>query len=205
MDKFRSNFATAQSRKVRLLEFWENCLKNLPQDSINEGLTLEIGCGHGHWLVGYAEKHPLEFCIGIDLITKRIEKACAKLEKRTISRIFFLKAEANEFVESIPNGLFLKKIFFLFPDPWPKKRHHKRRLIQPSFLDQLESLCENETELFFRTDHEDYYQWVRSCLSEHPAWDLKMDFEWPFEHESFFQMILPQHESLHAVHSNKSH
>ena len=202
MDKFRNNFATSESRKKRLFHFWEDCLDDMPQNSINEGLTLEIGCGHGHWLVAYSEKNPLEFCIGIDLITKRIEKACSKSSKRGIPRLFFLKAEANEFVDSIPKELILNRIFFLFPDPWPKKKHHKRRLIQPSFLNLLGDHCKKDTELFFRSDHTGYCEWVRFCLSEHPAWELKTNFQWPFEHESFFQKILPEHQSLHAVYSN---
>ena len=56
-------------------------------------ITLEIGCGHGHFLAAYAQAHPAELCIGIDLVTKRIEKGILKKSKNNIERLHFIKAD----------------------------------------------------------------------------------------------------------------
>ena len=102
-----------------------------------QSITLEIGCGHGHFLAAYAQAHPEELCIGIDLITKRIEKGILKKSRNDIKQLHFIKADLNEFLDSMPNDFKLERVFMLFPDPWPKKRHHKNRMMQCSFLDKI--------------------------------------------------------------------
>jgi len=98
-------------------------------------ITFELGCGHGHWLAAYAAAHPDEFCVGIDLITHRVERSVRKQTLGKLDNVIFLKAEATEFLEALPPAVVLRKIFILYPDPWPKKKHHKHRFIQTSSLD----------------------------------------------------------------------
>ena len=100
-------------------------------------ITLELGCGHGHFLDGYASAHPDEFCIGIDLKTKRIEKGARKRDRGGHDNLVFMKAEASEFLDALPADVRLGKIFFLFPDPWPKKRHFRYRMLRTDMLDRL--------------------------------------------------------------------
>lgn len=164
--------------------------------------TLEIGCGHGRWLSRYAESHPEQMCVGIDLITKRIEMGMAKKAKRSISNLIFLKAECGEFLEAVETSEQLKigHCFMLFPDPWPKKRHHKKRMVQTAFLSQLHGLMPPAGRFCFRTDHGDYFSWTQEHIDAHPKWNaLDSSVEWPFENSSFFQDLLPQYQSLIAV------
>ena len=156
-DLFREQYVDLATRKERIRLFGEECLSTIPNGSLADGLTLEIGCGHGHWLTAYSESNPDEPCIGIDLITKRIEKSNRKRERLDLPYLFFFKTEAKEFLENLPDSLILKRTVLIFPDPWPKKRHHKRRLIQHSFLDLLALHSVPNAELCFRTDHEDYF------------------------------------------------
>ena len=100
-------------------------------------LTLEVGCGHGHFLDDYAKVHADEFCIGIDLKSKRIEKGNKKLNRGGHGNLAFMKAEFTEFLDALPTDVRLGKIFFLFPDPWPKARHYHHRMIQTATLDAL--------------------------------------------------------------------
>ena len=67
-----------------------------------EGITFELGCGHGHWLAAYAAAHPDEFCVGIDLITHRVERSVRKQTLGRLGNVVFLKAEATEFLEALP-------------------------------------------------------------------------------------------------------
>ncbi|MDR2983062.1 MAG: tRNA (guanosine(46)-N7)-methyltransferase TrmB [Puniceicoccales bacterium] len=162
-------------------------------------ITLEIGCGHGHFLAAYAEAFPEKYCIGVDLLTKRIERGNRKRDRGEFTNLDFIKAEATELLEAIPPHIHLAEIFFLFPDPWPKKRHHKNRLIQAAMLDRLAALSlPGQTRLHFRTDDADYFAWSMNLVSKNPAWKLLPEAPWPFEQETFFSKILPVYQSLIA-------
>jgi tRNA (guanine-N7-)-methyltransferase len=161
-------------------------------------LTLEIGCGHGHYLTAYAEQHPEAICLGLDLVSKRIRKANQKKEKRGLANLHFLKAEVTEFLEAWPDRLRTERIFILFPDPWPKKRHIKNRILQPQLLDSLSRIAMPGTLLHFRTDDPANFDWGWSVIDSHPRWKIRSDLDWPFENPSFFQDLLGVHESLTA-------
>ena len=92
-----------------------------------ERIVFEAGCGHGHWLTAYAEAHPEQTCLGIDLIAHRVRKGQEKCAKRDLPNLHFLKAELGEFLEVLPPEIRFDLTVFLFPDPWPKARHHRRR------------------------------------------------------------------------------
>lgn len=163
-------------------------------------ITLEIGCGHGHYLTAYAGQHREAPCIGIDLVTKRIAKAKQKRDKRSLGNLHFLKAEVREFLDAWPPHLSMERVFVLFPDPWPKKRHTKNRILQTSFLDALSSHAGSGTPLHFRTDHEGAFAWGVEVIAAHPRWEIRDDVPWPFENPSFFQDLLGSGQSLTAVH-----
>lgn len=181
-------------RKRRL-----DSLRSFCQNNLNgiKNLTLEIGCGHGHYLSAYAEAHPQEFCLGIDRITKRIEKANAKVKKRFLKNVLFIKADSTEFLSVLPSSIQISKLFMLFLDPWPKKRHFKKRLIQHAFLNDLSQRMPPRSQLFFRTDHNDYWEWTYAHLQESSYWSWSNDC-WPFEQETYFQRILGDYQSIIA-------
>ncbi len=189
---YQSVLEREKARRVRLAE---QCGELIPESS---SIVLEIGCGHGHFLAAYAESHPRDYCVGIDLINKRLEKSNRKREKGRLENLHFLKAEGNEFLDALPPGVQLERIFIIFPDPWPKKRHHKRRLIQTEFLNTLASHTPQGGELYFRTDHQPYYEWTVFMIETHPLWSLETATAWPFERDTFFSEILGPHASLIA-------
>lgn len=162
-------------------------------------LTLEVGCGHGHYLTAFAEAHPDEACLGVDLVTRRIDKARAKRDKRALHRLHFLKADAWECLEALPETVVLRRIFVLFPDPWPKSRHEKNRLLQHSLLNQLARRAEPGAHLHFRTDHVALSEWAMEQMETHPQWRVDATADWPFESGSFFQDLLGTYRSVTAV------
>ena len=160
------------------------------------GFTLEIGCGHGHFLTQYAEAFPKKYCIGVDLLGKRLERAQKKKETKELRNIDFLKAEAGEFLEELPGRVAIDEVFILFPDPWPKARHHRRRLIQPRFLSELAKRVRKGGVMYFRTDYEEYYEWVSDHVREHASWEIGENIAWPFECETLFQRKMASYKSL---------
>lgn len=161
-------------------------------------ITLEIGCGKGHYLSAYAAAFPRETCVGIDLISERVRDAQRRAKNKNAQNAFFFKAEAFEFLEALPRGITLEKIFIFFPDPWPKDRHHKRRLVQTRFLDAIREFCNPQTRLYFRTDHNEYFAAAAEVFKENSHWEILPDSALPFEEVSQFQRILPTFQTLAA-------
>lgn len=152
-------------------------------------LVLELGCGHGHFLASYSETKPGLNFLGIDLISRRIQLAQTKALRRGLAHLHFLKAEASELLSSLPSTIKVEEVFMLFPDPWPKQRHWKNRMIQSSLLQSLHhKLCPGG-KFFFRTDHKGYFDWTRDKLEERRGWTFRPHCEWPHEVETIFQKI----------------
>ena len=161
-------------------------------------ITFELGCGHGHWLAAYAATHPTEFCVGIDLITHRVERSVRKQTLGRLDNVLFLKAEATEFLEALPATVVLGKVFILYPDPWPKKKHHKNRFINATSLDLLAARSAAGARLHFRTDNADYFQWTHEHLAAHARWELRPGETWPFEQKTFFEERMKDRRDVFA-------
>ena len=157
--------------------------------------TLEIGCGNGHFLSAYAQAHPDKYCIGIDLLGGRLERANKKRKRLEISNLHFIKADAEEFLASLPEHVRIAETFILFPDPWPKRRHHKHRLIQEKFLEDIAHKSLAESHLYFRSDYTPYVEWVANHIETCKEWTL-IESPWPFEQSTLFQERAESHKSL---------
>ena len=157
----------------------------------------EVGCGHGHFLAAYAHAHPDRFCIGIDLVSERIERANRKRDRAGLTNLHFIHADARLFLDVLPAHVAISSVFVLFPDPWPKLRHHKHRIMQPEFLRQLAQRAGEGARLYFRTDYRPYYDETRQVIASHPDWTC-VEEPWPFERETVFQSRAESYASLVA-------
>lgn len=161
-------------------------------------LIWEVGCGHGHFLTAYAAVHANKTCIGVDIVRERIARAKRKGARAQLTQLHFLVAEAHDFLDALPSHAKFSAIFVLFPDPWPKRRHHKNRLLQSQFLDQLFERVARDARLYFRTDHEPYFSEVVATVRAHSKWSA-MEEPWPFELETVFQARAASYRSLIAA------
>jgi tRNA (guanine-N7-)-methyltransferase len=159
----------------------------------------EIGSGHGHFLTAYAEAHKDQLCVGVDMIIERVRRGDKKRDRAELKNLHFVRAEARLFLDVLPDDARLTSVYVLFPDPWPKKRHHKNRIMQADFLHKVAMKTEIGAPLYFRTDHEPYFSEVEEMLRSHPDWQLAKDSTWPFELATVFQIKAPSYQSLVAV------
>lgn len=162
-------------------------------------LTLEIGCGHGHFLTAYAEAHPEQCCLGVDILNDRLERAARKRDRAGLTNLHFHKAEAMELLDCLPAATRFTTVFLLFPDPWPKKRHHKNRLVRAEFLAALVPHMVPGGRFCFRTDHREYFAAAQEVIATHPAWRIDPTVKWPFEMPTVFQLKAQDYQSLVAV------
>jgi len=152
--------------------------------------TLEVGCGHGHYLTDYAAAHPGELCVGIDLLADRIARAQRKRDQARAANLHFIQAEARLFLSELPSPARIARLLLLFPDPWPKLRHHKHRILQPDFLSAVAERAAPGCRFYFRTDFAPYLEDGRAALAGHPRWEV-VDESFPFERETVFQARAP--------------
>lgn len=150
-------------------------------------LVLEIGSGHGHWLADYAARFPDSRCLGIDIVGDRVERAKRKAERGGVANVAFAKADAMDTLDLLPGHVAIDAVVVLFPDPWPKKRHWKNRLVSPEFLERLGRRCETGARLHVRTDDLGYFEWIVEAVDIQSDWRLASDAPWPFERETVFQ------------------
>lgn len=163
-----------------------------------ETCMLEIGCGHGHLLTAYAEAHPEKTCIGIDIIADRITRANRKKNRARLANVHFINTSAEDFFAIFPSQISISDLFIFFPDPWPKRRHHKNRLMQTEFLSRLSRWVTPSSRLYFRTDDLAYFTATEAIVSAHPAWALHSS-PWVFEFTTVFQARASSHYSLVAA------
>ncbi|TVP75845.1 MAG: tRNA (guanosine(46)-N7)-methyltransferase TrmB [Puniceicoccaceae bacterium] len=161
-------------------------------------ILFEAGCGHGHWLCDFAAAHPDIHCVGIDLISWRIRKANDKKAKRDLGNLHFYKAELAEFLEVLPPAIRFERTVLLFPDPWPKAKHHRRRMVQAAFLDEVARRSDPGGEFCFRTDDRPYFDWTLEHLEAHPEWMIDEAAPWPYESETYFQSLMSSFDSVVA-------
>jgi tRNA (guanine-N7-)-methyltransferase len=162
-------------------------------------LVWEIGSGHGHFLAHYAAEFPRKLCVGVDLRNERLGKSRRKAERARLPNCHFVRAEAREFLHALPAGVRFEEIWALFPDPWPKKRHHKNRLLQPEFFEAVASRAGEGTRWYFRTDHEEYFREVEEFIPGLKTWRMEPEAHWPLEHSTVFQARAASYHSLVAI------
>jgi tRNA (guanine-N7-)-methyltransferase len=106
-------------------------------------------------------------------------KLLSRIEGGALANIRLYTEDARDILSALPDGS-LGRVFILFPDPWPKSRHHKRRFIQTAMLDELSRVMKPAAELRFATDDPGYLVWALERLSAHPAfaWTAQSAADW---------------------------
>ena len=132
------------------------------------------------------------------MINKRIRKCREKSVNHGLTIAFFTKQTFFEFLEVLPQSIQFSAVLMLFPDPWPKARHHRRRMVQTELLDELAARVREKGRFYFRTDYLPYYEWSFEKLQQHPSWVLDTELEWPHETVTYFQNLMGAYYSLQA-------
>ena len=131
-------------------------------------LHLDIGCAAGEFLFDLALVNTSWNYLGIEIREKLVKTAKLKVTEREIKNLYFVFGNANNILNDINNKFIiknLKSISFNFPDPWFKKRHHKRRVIQPEFINNLSNSLQKGALIFVKTDVKDLFDYMDWTIS----------------------------------------
>ena len=132
---------------------------------------LEIGFGNGDHIAFQAEANPTIGLIGAEPFVNGVATLLAHIDEHKLSNIRIFPDDVRRLLSTIADAS-IDRAFILFPDPWPKLRHHRRRIVNPGNLDQLARILADGAELRLASDHAEYVRWMLRHLLRHPA------FEW---------------------------
>ena len=137
-------------------------------DNSKLNLHLDIGCAAGEFLFDLASDNPSWNYLGIEIREKLVKKAKLKVLEKEIKNLYFVFGNAQNILNDFQSEFIiknLKSISFNFPDPWCKKRHFKRRVIQPEFISILSDLMKKGSLIFIKTDVKDLFNYMDSTIS----------------------------------------
>ena len=131
-------------------------------------LGVEVGFGNGNALAALAAAHADWNCIGVDVYQPGFGALMLACEREAVQNVRIVNAEATTFLRRLqPNSVRVLNVFF--PDPWPKKRHHKRRLVNAEFVAVAAACMEHDGALSLATDDSDYAERMTSLLAAEPT------------------------------------
>ncbi|MDH3620275.1 MAG: tRNA (guanosine(46)-N7)-methyltransferase TrmB [Gammaproteobacteria bacterium] len=162
------------SQQRALLELWPSYGVDFSPEVIDfdkafgrhAPLVLEIGFGNGDTLVQQALENPDLNFLGIEVHEPGVGHCLLKAREADLSNLKLIKHDAIEVLSGQVPEDSLHRVNIYFPDPWPKKRHHKRRMIQPAFLDLVYSRLEADGTLHIATDWANYAEHIDDVLGE---------------------------------------
>jgi tRNA (guanine-N7-)-methyltransferase len=144
-------------------------LKTLFQAPCDD-VWLEIGFGAGEHLAAQAANHPETGFIGCEPFINGVASLLAHIDKDKLQNVRVFDDDARILMDALPDACF-GRIFVLFADPWPKSRHHRRRIMIEANLNRFARLLKNGGELRFASDHMEYASWTLERLLRHPEFD----------------------------------
>ena len=133
---------------------------------------LEVGFGQGEHLAAQAHANPDTLFIGCEPYVNGISSLLRTIASEEIGNVLIHDDDARVLLESLPDAS-VGRLFLLFPDPWPKRRHRKRRFVSPTNLDRIARILVDGAEFRFATDHAEYARWTLRHVIDHAA------LEWP--------------------------
>lgn len=151
-------------------------------------LRLEIGFGAGEHLSGTAALYPKTGFIGCEPFINGVAALLADIDEGALENIRVFADDARLLLNALPDDS-VSHIDVLFPDPWPKTRHHRRRIVQTEFLDTLARIAKDDAVFFFASDHMGYVDWTLDVAQRHAdwAWTAQRPGDWRDPPEDWVQ------------------
>ncbi len=144
-------------------------------------LELEIGCGKGGFLLSRARTRPDIRMLGIEWANKYFRYCADRMARRQLTNVRVMRTDAAHFLRNHLPPECVTVLHLYHPDPWPKKRHHKRRLVQPDFVQAVVRVLTGDGKWLIQSDHQEYFAAMREVIDARPeltelSWD-KTDVE----------------------------
>ena len=153
------------SQKHALENYWPSygidyADKRLALHTQSEAVKLEIGIGNGDALISMAAADPGSLYIGVEVHEPGIGRCLNQIQQQQLENVRLIKHDAIEVLQNMIATASLDRVFLFFPDPWHKKRHHKRRIVNQGFRDLIYRVLKPGAVIHMATDWQDYAEWI---------------------------------------------
>ena len=162
----------------------------------NQPVEVELGIGKGRFLLNAAERLPDVNFVGVEWAAKYLRIAQHRAVKRKLHNVRLVRTDAREFVEFFISSRSIKAYHIYFPDPWPKKRHHKRRLFSEGFLREVERTLQEGGRLWLATDFAEYFAAMLDVLATSECLE-EIDDEWLGAKTNYEEKYLAQGKPIY--------
>jgi tRNA (guanine-N7-)-methyltransferase len=171
-------------------------------------LALEIGCGTGHFILEQARQQPDMNFLAIDIYNKGCLKTCVKLDEAGIKNVRVMRVEARWLMDKGLSPESLAAVYINCPDPWPKKRHRRRRLVNRDFLVALAHYLVPGGDFFFSTDFGDYAADVAEQFLETPGYHNMLQTAWAhslpeYPKSKYMRRFLDKGQQIYFIHHRR--
>jgi tRNA (guanine-N7-)-methyltransferase len=128
-------------------------------------IHIEVGSGKGAFLVGQAEAHPEMDFLGIEWTSKFYRYTVDRIGRHALANVRMIRTDASLFLRDLVSKDAIDGLHVYFPDPWPKRHHHRRRFLCPENVEQIIRVLVPGGRLQVVTDHDGYYEYIQSLLA----------------------------------------
>jgi tRNA (guanine-N7-)-methyltransferase len=152
----------------------DNLVRILTMAKEGRRIIFEIGYGAGENLFNLAKNNPDDIFIGCEVFITGVAKLLKNIDEHSINNIYLFNGDAISLLEYLPDD-FLSKLYLLFPDPWPKAKHHKRRIVNNKNIELFANKLKSKSDFLIATDHEDYASWIAAHIINDKSFDWLCD------------------------------
>jgi len=174
---------TFELRRVRYAALADGALTFDAAGDAAGDVWLEVGFGAGEHLAAQARGNPSVMLVGCEHYMDGVASCFSRLESEEIGNVRVHHGDARDLMDALPEGS-VGRAFLLYPDPWPKAKHHKRRFVNPENLDSFARVLRGGAYLRVASDIPEYIDWTREHVGPHPDFSLVADTaeawgDWP--------------------------
>ena len=152
----------------------ESLTDHLDLDEIfgrNAPLHVDLGCGDGSFLCALAQRMPDKNFLGIERLLNRVRTSARKVA--TLDNVRLLRVESSYAVRYLLPAGSVERFYLLFPDPWPKRRHHRRRIVTPGFLRSIHAALQKYGSINIATDDVDYFGEIKEIAESNSGFAIR--------------------------------
>ncbi len=166
-------------------------------------LEIDIGCGDGAFLVARAEQFPGRNFLGLEKLAGRVRRGGKKAARAGLTNVRFLRIESVYAIQYLLPPGSVEMAHLLFPDPWPKKKHRRRRIMTPDFLRLVHQVLEPNGRFRIATDQADYFAAIRELILPSAFAERSPAPEEKFPITTFEKHFLAEGASIHRLELGK--
>jgi tRNA (guanine-N7-)-methyltransferase len=166
-------------------------------------LEIDLGCGDGGFIAEMAARFPDRNFLGIERLGGRVLRGCKKASRLGVRNVRYLRIESSYAIQYLLPAGSVAVVHLLFPDPWPKRKHKRRRIVQPAFLESVHRLLAEGGRFRIATDQEKYFNAIRELILPQMFEELAMSPDESFPVTTFERHFVAEGAPIYRLELRK--